>query len=137
MEKYYQLALIPHIVAGFLALVVAPVAMIVKKGGKAHRLWGKIFFYSITMVAITALVMSAWTNNVFMAMVAVFSFYLAASGYRSLYRKKVNGVKDVAFIDWLLLFVSGLFSIAMILVGAWLLEPIAASHSDTFQWYSA
>ncbi|MCC6636763.1 MAG: DUF2306 domain-containing protein, partial [Ignavibacteriaceae bacterium] len=58
MESSFKYWLYLHIAAGFLALVVAPVAMVVKKGGNAHRLWGKIFFWSMTVVAISALVMT-------------------------------------------------------------------------------
>ena len=83
MEIPFELLLYPHIAGGFLALLVAPVAMIVKKGGPAHRTWGKVFFYSMVVVAVTALGMSAIKSNLFLAMVGIFSFYMAASGYRA------------------------------------------------------
>jgi len=79
-----------HIMAGFTALFVAPVAMVVRKGGDAHRLWGKIFFYSMAVVAITAIVVGVWRDNMFLAMLAVLSFHLVASGYRSLYHKRLH-----------------------------------------------
>ncbi len=47
-----------HITSGFIALVVAPIAMVVAKGGDAHRRWGKLFFYAMAVVAFTAIVMS-------------------------------------------------------------------------------
>ena len=103
MENLFNLFLFPHIVSGFLALVVAPVAMAVKKGGPQHRLWGKIFFYSMCVVGASAMGMSIIKSNIFLAMVGVFSFYLVASGYRALYRRHVNSFKEVAMVDWILL----------------------------------
>jgi len=86
-----------HIAAGMLALVVAPGAMVTVKGGRAHRRWGKIYFWAMATVAVTALVLAAWRPNYFLLMVAVFSFYLAFSGYRALYRKRPG---DVGPLDW-------------------------------------
>ncbi len=40
-----------HIAAGALALGLAPLAMLTVKGGPAHRLWGKIYFWSMAVVA--------------------------------------------------------------------------------------
>ncbi|MBL0341011.1 MAG: DUF2306 domain-containing protein [Bacteroidetes bacterium] len=121
MENYFKLLLYPHIVSGFLALFVAPMAMIVKKGGASHRLWGKIFFYSMCGVGITALGMALIKSNIFLGMVGVFSFYLVASGYRALYRRHVNSYKDVAAIDWILVSFSGMFCVALAIMGSLIL----------------
>lgn len=79
-----------HVVAGFIALFVAPLAMIVRKGGDAHRRWGKVYFYAMAVVAITAIILGVWLNKMFLAMLAVLSFHLAASGYRALYQKRLH-----------------------------------------------
>ena len=76
-----------HIAFGTIALFVAPIAMATRKGGPAHRRWGKVFFWSITGVAATALVMSLTRSGLFFFLIAIFSFYLAFTGYRVLYRK--------------------------------------------------
>ena len=34
-----------HIAAGSSAFVLAPAALVTAKGGKAHRLWGKVYFW--------------------------------------------------------------------------------------------
>src|SRR5262244_3758779 len=86
-----------HIAAGTIGLFVAPAAMVTLKGGRAHRRWGKIYFWSMATVTVTALVLAAWRPNYFLLMVAVFSFYLAFSGYRALYRKRPGGV---GALDW-------------------------------------
>jgi uncharacterized membrane protein len=79
-----------HIAAGFTALVVAPVAMVVRKGGDAHRRWGKVFFYAMAVVTVTAVFLGIMRPNVFLTLVAVFSFHMVATGYRSLYHKRLH-----------------------------------------------
>jgi len=58
----FKILLVNHIVAGTIAFIVAPVALIVKKGSASHRLWGKVFFYSMLIVAITAVIMAPCTT---------------------------------------------------------------------------
>ena len=72
------------------ALVAAPLAMAVRKGGRWHRLWGKIFVYTMMLVCSTAIVVGVARENIIMALVAVFSFHLVASGWRGLYLKKLH-----------------------------------------------
>jgi uncharacterized membrane protein len=92
-----------HAASGALALFVAPLAMAVSKGGDWHRRWGKIFFYSMIMVCVTAIFMAvAHPQNFWLALIAVFSFHMVASGYRSLYLKKLHeGLKPDGLDKWL------------------------------------
>jgi uncharacterized membrane protein len=76
-----------HIIVGFVAFFVAPMALISVKGGRRHRQWGKVYFWSMAVVASRALILSLYRPNYFLACVSVFSFYLAFRGYRALGRK--------------------------------------------------
>ena len=87
MDDSSRSVLIIHILFGGVALFVAPAAMVTHKGGPWHRRWGKIYFWSITVVAATAVVLSLIRSGLFFLLVALFSFYLALTGYRVLYRK--------------------------------------------------
>ena len=87
MDAIFQAALIIHILFGGVALFVAPAAMMTRKGGLWHRHWGKIFFWAITAVAVTAVIMSFIRSGLFFLLIALFSFYLALTGYRVLSRK--------------------------------------------------
>lgn len=89
-----------HIVAGLIALFVAPGAMLTAKGGRAHRRWGKIYFWTMAVVALTAVVLALYRPIVFLALVAVFSFYSAFSGYRSLFRKRPREGEKATMLDW-------------------------------------
>jgi uncharacterized membrane protein len=99
---FLQTILFLHMASGLIALVVAPLAMLAAKGGDAHRRWGKVFFYAMTVVALTAIVSGIVRPNILMAMVAVFSFHLIASGYRALYLKKLHEGMRPARIDILI-----------------------------------
>jgi len=79
-----------HVLAALLALVVAPAAMIVRKGGSAHRWWGRAYFWGMFVTNSTALVLLAWRFNIFLLGVTIMSFYSALTGYRVLYRKQAT-----------------------------------------------
>jgi uncharacterized membrane protein len=92
-----------HAASGTVALIIAPLAMVAKKGGNWHRLWGKVFFYGMVVVAVTAVFLAiVHPKNFWLALIAVFSFHMVASGYRSLYLKKLHeGLKPDQLDLWL------------------------------------
>lgn len=93
-----------HATAGAIALGVAPLAMAVRKGGNWHRRWGKTYFYSMMVVCATAIFMAIMHHEktLWLALVAVFSFHMVASGYRVLYLKKLHeGIKPAPVDLWL------------------------------------
>jgi hypothetical protein len=91
-----------HIVAGFIGFFVAPAALYVRKGGAAHRLWGRIFFWAMVVAGTTALVAATYKGLTFLLLTGIFSLYLAWFGYRSLYHKQLaRGEVRPALADWL------------------------------------
>ena len=89
-----------HIACGGVAFVCAPVALLTAKGGRTHRRWGKIYFWAMAGVAATALVLSIALPIVFLALVAVFSFYAAFSAYRILFLKDLARGGRARWFDW-------------------------------------
>lgn len=85
--------------------------MLTKKGGQRHRLWGKIYFWAMFIVAITAVVMSIMRSGLFLLLVGIFSFYLSFSGYRVLYRKRPTD--RAHWLDWSVSGVTALGSVAL------------------------
>jgi uncharacterized membrane protein len=100
METAIRFTLWLHILAGSVALVVAPIALLTVKGGPTHRRWGKVYFWAMAVVASTAIVVGLWKSLVFLMLVAVFSFYAALSGYRVLYRKRPDLGQRATALDW-------------------------------------
>src|SRR3989449_5420095 len=74
--------------------------MLTVKGGRTHRRWGKVYFWAMAVVALTAAVLAVWRPVVFLALLAVFSFYSAFSGYRALFRKRPREGAHASAFDW-------------------------------------
>jgi uncharacterized membrane protein len=100
MDAFVRFTLWIHILAGTVALVVAPIALLTLKGGPTHRRWGKVYFWAMAVVAATALVVGYWRSLLFLMLIAVFSFYFALSGYRVLYRKRPDLGQRASSLDW-------------------------------------
>lgn len=116
-EPSYQFIMALHSLSGGVALVAAPLAMAVRKGGRWHRLWGKIFVYTMMLVCATAIVVGVARENIIMALVAVFSFHLVASGWRGLYLKKLHKGLRAQRMDWVLHGTAGAFNFCLLLWG--------------------
>ena len=96
-----------HILAGTIALLSAAIAVLSEKGKKFHVLSGRTYFWSMVCIFLTAIPMSIISSNIFLFLIAIFSFYLAFSGMR--FAKNRKGT--VTRIDWIavsLMILSGL-----------------------------
>lgn len=106
-----------HALAGFLALGAGGGALATKKGGRRHRLSGRVFVAAMTVVAASAVGLYALdptTFRLFLSLVAVFSFYFVFSGYRVLSRKRPTDAPEP--LDWVavgLLTLAGVGLVAM------------------------
>ncbi len=113
MNTWYPWVRLLHIVCGMIALFVAPVAMIAAKGGPAHRRAGKAYFWFMAGVAVTAMTMALYKPIVFLALVAVFSFYFSFRGYRSVLMKN----RPAEPLDWFAAVLAVLGSVGLIVIG--------------------
>lgn len=107
-----------HIAAGATAFVMAPAALATAKGGRAHRRWGKVYFWAMAVVAATAMVMSLYRPTLFLALVAIFSFYGAFSAYRVLSLKDMARGGRPAPVDWAAAVFTFLSSFVLACLGA-------------------
>jgi len=115
-----------HITAGFSSFLLAPVALATAKGGKAHKLWGMVYLWSMGVVAATALPMALYRPVLFLALVAIFSFYAAFSGYRVTKLKALAKGGSAQPIDWI---AGGItFSSSAALAGLAIFKPAAVQH---------
>lgn len=105
-----------HIAAGTMSFLLAPVALATAKGGKQHKRWGKVYLWSMGAVAATAAPMAFFFPVRFLALVAVFSFYLAFAGYRVLRLKDLSRGGDAKPIDW----IAGVVTFAASVLLVWL-----------------
>ena len=96
-----------HILAGTIALLCAALAVSSEKGKKFHVLSGRTYFWCMVGIFLTAIPMSIINSNIFLFLIAIFSFYLAFAGMR--FAKNRKGIATT--IDWIavsLMILSGL-----------------------------
>jgi hypothetical protein len=107
-----------HIAAGFGAFLLAPVALATAKGGKQHKRWGMVYLWCVGVVAVTALTMAIYLPVLFLALVAVFSFYAAFAGFRVLRLKDLARGGSAEPIDWFAGVVTFISSAVLALLGS-------------------
>jgi uncharacterized membrane protein len=82
-----------HILAGFISLGIAYILLFIKKGNKRHKKLGMIYVYGMSTIFVTAIPLSLLGEfNPFLFVIAIFSFYLAFSGYRQ--GRDRNGARE-------------------------------------------
>jgi uncharacterized membrane protein len=107
-DSLFKPILYLHIICGTFSLIAGTMAMIAQKGLKIHNYSGKFFFWGITGVFLSSLYLSIVKENVFLFFVGFFSFYLAATGYRSLTTFKTGKAEMIDYIISVFGFLSGL-----------------------------
>lgn len=110
MEKIYHILLALHIVSGTSSLVFGFLALLFKKGSPAHKRTGKIFFFSMVGVCLSAWLISGMKGNRFLFSIGIFSFYQLFAGYRSI---KNKSLKPVGY-EWVLLGIGTLNALQML-----------------------
>ena len=91
-----QYLLFIHILAGSISLMAAALAVVSSKGKKTHILAGRTYFWGMAIIFLTAIPMSIASSNVFLFLIAIFSFYLAYAGMR--FARNRTGTAN--FFDW-------------------------------------
>lgn len=115
-----------HITAGFGALAGGSVAIVARKGQRVHKAAGRLFFWCMVAVAVTAVHLSVVHPNPFLLFISLFSFYLTWSGYRAIRWKEKAlspGVRLFNNVFIPLMFISGL-AMVTISVADWMEFPI-------------
>src|SRR6478672_11684295 len=115
MTTALKIALIIHIISGSIALITGFISMLTTKGGKRHRLSGKIFFFAMTGVFITATFISIGKQLAFLFMVGFFSYYLACAGYRRTRLKKLHLKQKPLIIDWAVSLIGIIAGLALVI----------------------
>ena len=107
--------LILHILSGAIALFSAALALSTEKGKKFHVLSGKSYFWAMVLIFLTAVPMSILNSNVFLFLIAIFSFYLAFSGMRfARNRKGIPTRLDLIAVNFMFLSGAGMWILAII-----------------------
>jgi hypothetical protein len=105
----YTLLLSVHIAGGFIALLGAAGALAATKGERWHVYSGRTFVLGMLVVFATALPLTVIRPNLFLFLIAIFSFYLALTGW--LRARNRGGVSTKA--DWVAATAMAITSFAM------------------------
>ncbi len=111
---------IVHVGAGLLCLLLGPVAFFSAKGRARHRGAGLLYVRVMLVMAASAFLLLTLRFNAFFFVLAVFSFYLAFSGFRVLRRKHPDRDQPAKPLDWsmaVLAIIVGIASIGLHLQG--------------------
>ena len=93
-----QYLLFIHIIAGSISLIAAAFAVLSSKGKKLHILSGRTYFWGMAIIFLTAIPMSIVSANIFLFLVAIFSFYLAYAGLRFARNRKGMQIFLIGFL---------------------------------------
>ena len=85
---------------GGLSLLSGAVAIASKKGGDLHRKSGKIYFWAMTLVFITGIIVAGYRFNRFLFLIAFLSYYSVFAGVRVLKLKQLHKEQKAKGIDW-------------------------------------
>jgi hypothetical protein len=77
-----------HVIFGTFVLVVAPAAMLARKGGRWHRRWGTAFMLAMSVVLFTAGFMWQPKGHIFLLALSLVSAYFIFTGFRILARRR-------------------------------------------------
>jgi len=100
MEQFIRISLIIHVAAGCIALLAGLGAILLRNNVKRHRPFGKIYFWAMTIVFVTATYISIYRGNIFLFCVAFFTYYSTITAYRSLKLKKLHAGQKPQWVDW-------------------------------------
>lgn len=105
MEDLVRVLLVAHVASGTVALLAAFVAVSVTKGSRRHNRVGRIYFWAMMAVAVTAVPVSIARPNALLFLVALFSAYMAYAGWRL--GKKARAIPSrLPVVEWAMLVVA-------------------------------
>ena len=115
MQTLIRIMLIIHVTAATGALISGALAIILKSNTPRHRPVGKIYFWCMTAVFITATFISVVKQLQFLFLIGIFTYYATVIAYRALKLKNLHNGQKPHIIDWLIEAIAGLTFLGMII----------------------
>ena len=117
MDELIDQLLIIHIAAGVISLVTGLISILSLKGSKVHKKSGKIYFYSMTIVFVTAIIIASYRFNRFLFLIAFLSYYSVFTGVRKLRLKNLHKNQKPKWYDWTAGIINGIANLFFIGLG--------------------
>lgn len=115
MENIIQILIYIHASFGGIALLTGLISIISKKGSSIHKKSGLIFFYSMLLSGLIAMVVSFLPNHEspFLFAIGIFSLYFVLSGKRALNFKHKNPDLRIDKVISAIMLLSGILMIIL------------------------
>lgn len=115
MDAIARILLVVHVAAGSTALLAAIASISVVKGSSRHNFTGRVYFWAMMAVAITALPVSLIRPNALLFLVALFSSYMAYAGWRLGRAARAKPTRP-PIVEWSMLLVAlGMISYGLVM----------------------
>ncbi|RYD51021.1 MAG: hypothetical protein EOP52_11490 [Sphingobacteriales bacterium] len=124
MELLFKILLGIHITGGAVSLIAGLVVVLLPKGTRLHRRWGRTFFWSLLVASVVALPICYLHPSVFLALISIFTLYMLLTGVRAL---QLGRQQKPLVMDWTLTIAIALFGIGFIGLGG-----RSVSNGDSF-----
>ncbi len=115
MEKTIQILIYVHAAFGGIALLAGIISIIAKKGKTIHRKFGLIFFYSMILSGIMAMIVAVLPKHEspFLFAVGIFSLYFVLTGNRALKFKRKNPDLKIDKLISIIMIITGFLMILL------------------------
>ena len=117
MKDSIQYILYLHMLVGGISLMSGAVAIFSTKGRETHQYAGKIYFWAMTAVFITGLIIAGFKFNRFLFLIAFLSYYSVFCGLRALSLKQLHKGQKPKRFDWAAGIINGIANLIFIGLG--------------------
>lgn len=131
MDDFIARILFLHVISGTIALIAGAIALFTSKGKPWHKTCGKIYFWSMTSVFITGIIVAGYRFNRFLFLIAFLSYYTAFAGVRILKLKKLHKKQRPEWYDWVAGILNGLVNTVFVILGLSYFLPIGFVNSQS------
>jgi uncharacterized membrane protein len=121
MENIIQNVLYLHILIGSIALLSGAVSILSTKGKHLHRKSGSVYFWSMTLIFITGIMIAGYRFNRFLFLLAFLSYYSVFAGVRFLKLKGLHKNQNPKWYDWAAGIINGAANIIFMGIGLYYL----------------
>ncbi len=118
MEQLLKILVIIHIAAGTGALIFGAIAFVFRKNTPKHKRIGMIYFWCMSIVFVTAMIVSIAKSLLFLFLIGIFSYYSTIIAYRSLRLKNLHNGQKPFKTDWFIEILAGVTFSGMVALGA-------------------
>lgn len=119
MQYVLNILLVIHVIAGALALIFGALAITLKNKTPKHKKVGKLYFWCMTIVFISSVILSVAKGLLFLFFIAVFTYYATLIAYRSLKLKELHLNQKPTKFDWIVEYTALSVFIGLLLFAIW------------------